>query len=107
MSVRPQVDVLSMGRQGSRAGQFAASAPDAGPYLLRVAVLLCGVRGLAEDLVQATFERTYRSWDRARGTDPRAYARKVLMHLRVDRWRRTHREVLTAPDTLPQPATPS
>ena len=107
MSVRPQVDVLSSARQGSRDEQFAAFVADVGPYLLRIAVLLSGDRGLAEDLVQATFERTYRSWDRARGTDPRAYARKVLMHLRVDRWRRTHREVLTDPDTLPQPATPS
>jgi RNA polymerase sigma-70 factor (sigma-E family) len=74
---------------------------DAGPYLLRVALLLCGDRNHAEDLVQTTFERTYRSWRRARATDPRAYARKVLVNLRIDRWRGARREVLIAPDTLP------
>jgi RNA polymerase sigma-70 factor (sigma-E family) len=93
-------------RSGGRDEQFEAFVADAGPYLLRVALLLSGDRNHAEDLVQTTFERTYRSWDRARGTDPRAYARKVLVNLRIDRWRRGRREVLTAPDTLPQGAAP-
>ncbi|GIJ60078.1 RNA polymerase sigma24 factor [Virgisporangium aurantiacum] len=78
---------------------------DAGPYLLRVALLLCGDRAHAEDLVQATFERTYRSWERARIADPRAYARKVLVNLRIDRWRTTRQELLLT-DTLPEHATP-
>ena len=84
--------------------QFEAFVADAGPYLLRVALLLCGDRAHAEDLVQATFERTYRGWERARIADPRAYARKVLVNLRIDRWRTTRRELLT--DTLPEHATP-
>jgi RNA polymerase sigma-70 factor (sigma-E family) len=93
----------------NRDEQFEAFVAAAGPYLLRVALLLCGDRGHAEDLVQTTFERTYRAWDRARVTDPRAYARKVLVNLRIDRWRGIHhrREVITSPDTLPQGATPS
>jgi RNA polymerase sigma factor (sigma-70 family) len=40
-------------------------------------------------------------------TDPRAYARKVLVNLRIDRWRAVRLEVLTSPDTLPQRATPN
>ncbi|MEU7876522.1 SigE family RNA polymerase sigma factor [Dactylosporangium sp. NPDC049140] len=92
---------------GSRDEQFAAFVADVGPYLLRVALLLSGDRNHAEDLVQTTFERTYRSWERARGTDPRAYARRVLVNLRIDRWRGARREVLAAPDTLPQHASPS
>jgi RNA polymerase sigma factor (sigma-70 family) len=40
-------------------------------------------------------------------TDARAYARKVLVNLRIDVWRSTHWEVVTAPDTLPPPTTPS
>jgi RNA polymerase sigma-70 factor (sigma-E family) len=92
---------------GSRDEQFEAFVADAGPYLLRVALLLSGDRNHAEDLVQTAFERTYRSWERACGTDPQAYARKVLVNLRIDRWRGAHREVLTSPDTLPQRATPS
>lgn len=92
---------------GSRDEQFEAFVADVGPYLLRVALLLSGDQSHAEDLVQSTFERTYRSWERARSTDARAYARKVLVNLRIDRWRGTHWEVVTAPDTLPQRTTPS
>jgi RNA polymerase sigma-70 factor (sigma-E family) len=92
---------------GSRDAQFEAFVTEDGPYLLRVALLLSGDRHHAEDLVQTTFERTYRSWERARMSDPRAYARKVLVNLRIDRWRRGNREVLTLVDALPQPAAPS
>src|SRR5690606_10195447 len=92
---------------GTRDEQFEAFVADVGPYLLRVALLLSGDRSRAEDLVQTTFERTYRSWERARRRDPRAYARKVLVNLRIDRWRGVRREVLTAPDSLPQPSMPS
>lgn len=92
---------------GSRDQQFEAFVVDVGPYLLRVALLLCGDRNHAEDLVQTTFERTYRSWERARRRDPRAYARKVLVNLRIDRWRGARREVLTSPETLPQSSMPS
>ena len=92
---------------GNRDEQFEAFVADVGPYLLRVALLLSGDRAHAEDLVQTTFERTYRSWERARDTDPRAYARKVLVNLRIDRWRLVRLEVLTSPDTLPQRTVPS
>lgn len=44
--------------------------------------------------------RTYTSWSRAR-RDPLAYARRVLVNLRVDTWRRRRREVLIAPHDLP------
>jgi RNA polymerase sigma-70 factor (sigma-E family) len=101
---RPRVEVRLT---GSRDEQFEAFVTETGPYLLRVALLLSGDRNHAEDLVQTTFERTYRSWDRVRRTDPRAYARKVLVNLRIDRWRRIRREVLTSPETMPQHPTPS
>jgi RNA polymerase sigma-70 factor (sigma-E family) len=96
-----------VGLSGGRDEQFAAFVADVGPYLLRVALLLSGDWNQAEDLVQTTFERTYRAWERARRTDPRAYARKVLVNLRIDRWRAVRLEVLTSPDTLPQRATPN
>ena len=93
---------------GRRDEQFEEFVAHVGPYLLRVALLLSGDRNHAEDLVQTTFERTYRSWGRAVSTDPRAYARKVLVNLRIDRWRGgTHREVLTSLDTLPLRTLPS
>jgi RNA polymerase sigma-70 factor (sigma-E family) len=96
---RPRIMVLS---SRSRDDEFATFVTEVGPYLLRVALLLSGDRSHAEDLVQTTFERTYRSWRRARAADPRAYARKVLVNLRIDAWRGARLEVLTAPDTLPQ-----
>lgn len=100
---QPRVRML---KSGSRDEQFEAFVTDAGPYLLRVAVLLSGDRNQAEDLVQATFERTYRHWERARRADPQAYARKILVNLRIDRWRSSRREVITSPDTMPQHIAP-
>ncbi|WP_236121100.1 sigma-70 family RNA polymerase sigma factor [Cellulomonas palmilytica] len=44
--------------------------------------------------------RTYTAWSRAR-RDPLAYARRVLVNLRVDTWRRRRREVLVSPHELP------
>jgi RNA polymerase sigma-70 factor (sigma-E family) len=105
--VRPPEVTDLAGAGADRDAQFETFVAEDGPYLLRVALLLCGDRGHAEDLLQTTFERTYRSWDRARGTDPRAYARKVLVNLRIDRWRRSHPEVLTLVDSVPHPATPN
>nr|MDT0659089.1 SigE family RNA polymerase sigma factor [Micromonospora sp. DSM 115978] len=108
----PEVIEVSRGRQpvetrspGSRDEQFEEFVAHVGPYLLRVALLLSGDLNQAEDLVQTTFERTYRSWERALSADPRAYARKILVNLRIDRWRGVRREVLTSPDRLPQHAT--
>ncbi len=84
-----------------RDSEFTAFVHAAGPYLLHTAELLCGDRARAQDLVQTTFERTYRSWRRARRDNPWAYARRILVNLRIDTWRRTRREVLSAPDRLP------
>ena len=65
--------------------------------LLRLAFLLAGDRGHAEDLVQTALMRTYRHWGRIvrRGT-PSAYVRKVLVNAHTS-WRRrpVHREQAT------------
>jgi RNA polymerase sigma-70 factor (sigma-E family) len=90
---------------GDRAEQFAAFVDSVGPYLLHTAELLCGDKARAKDLVQATFERTYRSWSKARDGDTRAYARRILVNLRIDGWRRTRRELLLAPVDVPDTAT--
>jgi len=100
---QPRVPVQEV---GDRAEQFSAFVASAGPYLLHTAELLCGDKSRAKDLVQATFERTYRSWSKARDGDPRAYARHILVNLRIDGWRRTRRELLYAPVDLPDTATP-
>lgn len=94
------------GGAGGRDQEFLEFVAASGRYLLRTAVLLCGDPVRAEELVQATYERTYRSWRVARDGDPRAYARRVLVNLRIDGWRRTRREVLVDPAALPDPAGP-
>ena len=72
------------------------------PALLRLAVLLAGDRGHAEDLVQTALLKTYRHWDRitARG-EPTAYVRRVLVTTHTS-WRRrlstTEQVVESVPD---------
>jgi RNA polymerase sigma-70 factor (sigma-E family) len=64
---------------------FVASAS---PALLRAAWLLTGDNALAQDLVQAAFERTWARWERvSRADEPLAYVRKVLTSLFLT-WRR-------------------
>ncbi|GIH03031.1 DNA-directed RNA polymerase sigma-70 factor [Rhizocola hellebori] len=103
-------DVPPIGGDGRAAGrrdqEFLEFVAVSGRYLLRTAVLLCGDPARAEELVQATYERTYRSWRVARDGDPQAYARRVLVNLRIDGWRRTRREVLVDPGALPDQAGP-
>ncbi|MBM7787889.1 SigE family RNA polymerase sigma factor [Tenggerimyces flavus] len=96
----------SFALDGDRDEQFASFVAAAGPYLLHTAELLSGDLARAQDLVQATFERTYRAWGRARDGDPWAYARRILVNLRVDGWRRTRRELLAAPGDLPVASSP-
>ena len=74
---------------------FVRSAKDP---LYRMAYLLSGDPYRAEELVQQTFERTWRSWRSARRGDPLAWSRRILANLRIDTWRRTRREVLTGMD---------
>lgn len=85
----------------SRDEEFVAFVEAEGPYLYRTAFFLVGERAPAEDLVQGTFERVYRRWDAARAGSPRAYARKVLVNLRTDTWRRTRLTDTPGDDNLP------
>ncbi|WP_307793762.1 SigE family RNA polymerase sigma factor [Actinotalea soli] len=85
-----------------RDAEFAAfMGADAGA-LLHTAWLLCGDAHRAEELTQQALVSTYLAWPRARETDPLAYARRTLANARIDTWRRRRREVLAAPDALPE-----
>lgn len=59
---------------------------------MRTAFLLTGDRGHAEDLVQLALERTARRWSGLAGS-PEAFARTVLVHAAIDRWRRQRARV--------------
>jgi RNA polymerase sigma-70 factor (sigma-E family) len=76
--------------------------------LLRLAVLLAGDRGHAEDLVQTALLSTYRHWDRvSRSGTPSAYVRRVLVNAHTS-WRRrlstTEQVVESVPDRAATPA---
>ena len=72
--------------------------------LLRMAFLLVGDRGHAEDLLQTALLRTALRWRRAR-EQPEAYVRQVLVNLARDHWRRSRRRVTEqSVDDLPATA---
>src|SRR5665647_3348241 len=88
----------------SRDEDFTTCVADHQADLLRTAWLLCGDSHRAEELTQQALVRTYGAWSRAGAGDPVAYARRVLVNLRIDTWRRRRREVLVAPEDLPDDA---
>ncbi|MCU1620984.1 MAG: polymerase, sigma-24 subunit, subfamily [Modestobacter sp.] len=77
------------------------------PALLRLAVLLAGDRGHAEDLVQTALLKTYRHWDRITGRgEPTAYVRRVLVTTHTS-WRRRLSTTEQVVETLPDCADPT
>ena len=72
------------------------------PGLLRLAILLAGDRGHAEDLVQIALMKSYRHWARiSRTGTPSAYVRRVLVTSHTS-WRR--RLVTSRLTRLPSPS---
>ena len=65
--------------------QFEGFAAEASDSLLRTGYLMTGDVRDAEDLVQETFLRVARRWNRVRSMDhPAAYARRILINLVLD-----------------------
>ena len=65
--------------------------------LLRFAVLLCGDRGLAEDVVQDVLIRAHQQWGRIGDTEyPFAYVRKMLVNEHLSWRRKWARQIPTA-----------
>jgi RNA polymerase sigma-70 factor (sigma-E family) len=69
-------------------GDFTDFVRASSGSLLHTAWLLTGDRHRAEDLVQTALIRTYGAWARVRRDDALAYARRVLVNLHTDWWRR-------------------
>ncbi|WP_250446637.1 SigE family RNA polymerase sigma factor [Actinotalea sp. C106] len=87
--------------------EFTEFVVECGADLSRTARLLCGDHHRAEELTQLALVRTYAAWGTARRGVPLAYARRVLAIARIDTWRTRRREVLTAPEALPEQQSPS
>jgi RNA polymerase sigma-70 factor (sigma-E family) len=86
------------GGDGRDIGSFADFVGRQQQPLLRLAFLLAGDRGHAEDLVQTALMKTYRHWDRiVRRGEPSAYVRRALVTTHTS-WRRRawHREQPTS-----------
>ena len=92
---------MKLVRGGLRRRQFDAFIADATDALFRAGHLMTGDAGAAEDLVQETFIRVARRWDRVRVMDhPVAYARRVLVNLAVTEAERRSRQQA---ELTPQP----
>ena len=90
---------MSTSRSGpdARDLSFEVFVARAQASLFRTALLLCGDRASAEDLVQIALVRVYGRWDRLADQEPAAYARRVLVNAHHDDWRRGRgREQLVA-----------
>lgn len=79
--------------------EFADFVRATSPRLLTTAWMLCGDPHVAEELVQEALTRLYARWRRVSAGNPAAYARRALINIHTDRWRRRRREVLT--DAVP------
>ena len=78
--------------------RFEEEALELSEQVFRVARRLAGSREEAEDLVQDTYARAFRSWQQYQpGTNLRAWLLRILTNLNIDRGRRQQR----SPDTQP------
>ena len=72
----------------TRDAEFADFVNTASPSLSWTAYLLTGDSHSAADLVQEALIRTYVAWRGVRNGDATAYARRTLVNLNIDQWRR-------------------
>ena len=74
-------------RQAERE-EFAGFVGESQARMVRLALLLSGDRGRAEDLAQEGYAKAYASWGRIRDGDPGAYVRRCIINANTDWWRR-------------------
>src|SRR5256885_16701166 len=85
-------DARRLARDARDRVRFEEEALELSDQVYRVARRLVGSREEAEDLVQQTYERAFRSWRQyTPGTNLRAWLLRVLTNLNIDRGRRQQR----------------
>src|SRR5438034_10123896 len=96
--VTPEADPRKLAEEARDRVRFEEEALDLADQVYRVARRLVSTREEAEDLMQETYARAFRSWrSYTPGTNLRAWLLRILTNLNIDRGRRIQR----APDIQP------
>jgi RNA polymerase sigma-70 factor, ECF subfamily len=94
----PEADARKIAEDARDRVRFEEEVLELSDQVYRVARRLVPTREEAEDLVQDTYARAFRSWrSYTPGTNLRAWLMRILTNLNIDRGRRQQR----APDTRP------
>jgi RNA polymerase sigma-70 factor (sigma-E family) len=87
---------MVLGREGSTV-EFSAFLDERQLALLRLAIVLCGSRAAAEDVLQEVLLRAFAQWSRIGGLDsPYGYVRKMLVNEHLSWRRRSARQLSRA-----------
>src|SRR5918912_1389388 len=96
--VKPESEARRLATEERDRVRFEEEALGLSDQVYRVARHLTGSREEAEDLVQETYARAFRSWRQFQpGTNLRAWLLRILTNLNIDRVRREQR----SPDVQP------
>src|SRR3982751_4878605 len=96
--VQPETDARAIAEEARARVRFEEEVLELADQVYRVARRLVSTREEAEDLVQETYARAFRSWrSYAPGTNLRAWLFRILTNLNIDRGRRVQR----SPDMQP------
>jgi RNA polymerase sigma-70 factor, ECF subfamily len=96
--VTPEPDPRQLAAEARNRVRFEEEALELSDQVYRVARRLVSRREEAEDLVQETYARAFRSWQSyTPGTNMRAWLLRILTNLNIDRGRRQQR----TPDMQP------
>ena len=91
-SAQTTADARRLAQEARDRVRFEEEALELSDQVYRVARRLVGSREEAEDLVQQTYERAFRSWKQyTPGTNLRAWLLRILTNLNIDRGRRQQR----------------
>jgi RNA polymerase sigma-70 factor, ECF subfamily len=94
----PETDARRIAEQGRDRVRFEEEVLELSEQVYRVARRLVATREEAEDLVQETYARAFRSWrSYTPGTNLRAWLLRILTNLNIDRGRREQRAPATQP----------
>jgi RNA polymerase sigma-70 factor, ECF subfamily len=94
----PETEARRLAEDARDRVRFEGEALDLADQVYRVARRMVSSREEAEDLMQETYARAFRSWRSFQpGTNLRAWLLRILTNLNIDRGRRVQR----APDTQP------